>query len=532
MTETITIQQPENMPAVVIPETSRKLELSGISKSFGPVKANQNISLVVELAKIHGIVGENGAGKSTLMSILFGFYAADKGSVKIDNELVTIKNPQDAIARGIGMVHQHFMLVNTFSVLDNIILGVEKTFLLRETRRQARLKIDQIAREYEMEVDLDAIVGDLSVGLQQRVEILKALYRDADLLILDEPTGVLTPSEADHLFRILNQLRAQGKTIIIITHKLREIMAITDTVSVMRRGQMSDSIFTKDTNPKELARLMVGRDVNLEVNKAPASVGETVLSVKNLNYVNDDGIRKLNDISFNIRSGEILGVAGVAGNGQTELLEILAGMRPASSGNVNYQSHSLDISRKANPGQRRTRGIAHIPEDRHRRGLIKPFTTWENTAFGYHNFGKNSKSWGMANQAFMKEDAKDKMERFDIRPRNIELKAANFSGGNQQKIVVAREIDQSPKLMLIGQPTRGVDIGAIEYIHQQIIRMRDEGAAVLLVSVELDEILSLSDRVIVLLDGNVVGERNASETDDQDIGLLMAGINELGADNG
>ena len=523
MKKTTKEQQPES-PAVVIPEDKRKLELQGISKAFGPVKANENISLVVESGKVHGIVGENGAGKSTLMSILYGIYGADKGSIKINNQPIVIRSPQDAIAAGIGMVHQHFMLVNNFSVLDNIILGEEKDFVLKKTRDAAREKISRVAKEYEMEVDLDAIVGDLSVGLQQRVEILKALYRDADLLILDEPTGVLTPSEADHLFRILHQLKEQGKTIIIITHKLREIMAATDTVSVMRRGEMSPSIWTKNTNPQELAKLMVGRDVVLKVNKNPASPKDVVLAVQNLSVKNESGVQKLKNVSFEIRSGEILGVAGVAGNGQTELLEILAGMRAADQGQVTFEGEALDISKSARPAQRRRRGIGHIPEDRHKRGLVKPFKTWENTAFGYHDFPRYSASFGFANQGFMREDATDKMERFDIRPRNINLHATNFSGGNQQKIVVAREIDQAPKLMLIGQPTRGVDIGAIEFIHQEILRMRDEGAAILLVSVELDEILSLSDRVIVLLDGNVTGERLTAETSDQDIGLLMAGI--------
>ena len=531
MSASIDLQQP-GTPAVEISESSRLIELQDISKSFGPVKANDGIDLTVERGKIHGIVGENGAGKSTLMSILYGFYSADRGSIQINGQKKNIRNPQDAIAAGIGMVHQHFMLVAPFSVLDNIILGEEKSFILNKTRENARAKINALAEEYEMHVDLDAITGDLSVGLQQRVEILKALYREADLLILDEPTGVLTPSEADHLFRILDMLRAQGKTIIIITHKLREIMAITDTVSVMRRGQMSPSIWTKDTNPKDLATLMVGRDVVLKVDKKKAKPQSEVLRVDNLNVTNVMGVQKLKDLSFTIRAGEILGVAGVAGNGQTELLEILAGMAPAGSGEVFYFDEPLDVSKTAKPNQRRKRGIGHIPEDRHKRGLVKPFKTWENTAFGYHNFPRYSKKYGFADQKFMREDAADKMERFDIRPRNINLPAANFSGGNQQKIVCAREIDQAPKLILIGQPTRGVDIGAIEFIHKEIIRMRDEGAAVLLVSVELDEILSLSDRVIVLLDGAIVGEREASKTDVNDLGLLMAGIEEKEASNG
>ncbi len=516
-------QQPDT-PAVVIPAEERKLELIGISKSFGPVKANQGINLTVQRGTIHGIVGENGAGKSTLMSILYGFYSADKGEIKIDNKKVSIKNPQDAIKHGIGMVHQHFMLVDTFSVLDNIILGAEHGPILKSTRENARARIEHLEHEYEMEVDPDANTGELSVGLQQRVEILKALYRDADLLILDEPTGVLTPSEADHLFRVLNMLRDEGKTIIIITHKLREIMAITDTVSVMRRGKMSPSIYTKDTNPKELAKLMVGRDVVLRVPKEPSQPKDVVVSVQNLNCTNSRGVQKLKDVNFDIRAGEIVGIAGVAGNGQSELLEIIAGMRPADDGKVIYKGEELNITKSANPSQRRERAIGHIPEDRHRRGLVLKYRAWENAAFGYHNFPAYRGKFGAANQKYMRSDATDKMERFDIRPRNINLKASNFSGGNQQKIVVAREIDQRPDLLLVGQPTRGVDIGAIEFIHKELIRLRDEGAAILLVSVELDEILSLSDRVIVFLDGHLVGERITSDTNENDLGLLMAGI--------
>lgn len=500
------------------------IELRGISKSFGAVQANKNIDLKVKRGTIHGIVGENGAGKSTLMSILYGFYKADRGDVFIQGKRANITGPQDAIDLGIGMVFQHFMLVEPFSVLENIILGAEKSWRLRNTKQDARTRIETLAREYEMEVDPDSIVGDLSVGLQQRVEILKALYREADVLILDEPTGVLTPAEADHLFRILDSLRAEGKTIIIITHKLREIMAITDTVSVMRRGEMTGTVATSTTNVDELAKMMVGRDVDLRVDKTPAKVGEEILSVDKLNYVNSQGVKKLKDVSFSVKRGEILGIAGVAGNGQSELLEILAGMRPAKSGAVNYKNEPLLLTNKASPSNRREMGIAHIPEDRHRRGLVKPFRVWENTAFGYHNDDKYSGKFGAANQKFMRDDAADKMARFDIRPPNIELLAQNFSGGNQQKIVVAREIDADPDLLLIGQPTRGVDIGAIEFIHKEIIRMRDAGKAVILVSVELDEILALSDRILVLFDGAISGEKMAAETNDQELGLLMAGV--------
>jgi simple sugar transport system ATP-binding protein len=383
----------------------------------------------------------------------------------------------------------------------------------------------QLAQEYELEVDPDAVIEDLSVGHQQRVEILKALYRQAEILILDEPTGVLTPSEADQLFRILRRLREEGKTIILITHKLREIMDITDTVSVMRRGEMTATVKTSETNPQELAELMVGRKVLLRVDKAPAQPKEVVLEIDNLRVIDDAGVERVKGINLNLRAGEVLGIAGVAGNGQSELLEVLGGYQTAS-GKITVNGQEIDLTGKKSDGQsRRARGIAHVPEDRQSEGLIMDYAAWENVVFGYHG-DPQFQSGLFMNNAAIKEDAIGKMERFDVRPPNPRLMAKNFSGGNQQKIVVAREIERDPDILLVGQPTRGVDIGAIEFIHKQIIALRDRGKAILLVSVELDEVLSLSDRIAVMFDGQIMGERLPQNTDERELGLLMAGVTE------
>ncbi|WP_224813759.1 ABC transporter ATP-binding protein [Hasllibacter sp. MH4015] len=506
--------------------TAPAIELKGISKAFGPVQANKDISLSVAKGAIHGIVGENGAGKSTLMSILYGFYKADKGEIWINGKQTQIPDSQAAIRAGIGMVHQHFKLVENFTVVENVILGAEDGAMLRPSISKARKVLIDLEKEYGLEVNPDAIVEDLSVGHQQRVEILKQLYREADILILDEPTGVLTPSEADQLFRILGRLKEEGKTIILITHKLREIMDITDTVSVMRRGEMTATVKTAETSPAQIAELMVGRKVLLQVDKTPATPGEVVLDVRNLRVVDPTGVERVKSISFQIRAGEILGIAGVAGNGQTELLEVLGGMIPAQGGTVKLHGQEIDLTGRESDGQsRRMRGIGHVPEDRQVEGLIMPYEAWENVAFGYHHDPKYQ-SGPLMNNAAIKADCAEKMERYDVRPPNPRLPARNFSGGNQQKIVVAREMDRQPELLLIGQPTRGVDIGAIEFIHKQIIALRDAGKAVLLVSVELDEIMGLSDRIAVMFDGVISGERLPSETNEGDLGLLMAGVNE------
>ncbi|WP_370402336.1 ABC transporter ATP-binding protein [Sulfitobacter sp. JB4-11] len=517
--ETTAVRQETAAPAI---------ELKGISKAFGPVQANKDISIRVMPGTIHGIIGENGAGKSTLMSILYGFYKADKGEVFIGGKKTNITDSQAAIAAGIGMVFQHFKLVENFTVLENIILGAEDGAMLRPSLAKARKTLVDLAKDYGLNVEPDALVQDIGVGMQQRVEILKALYRQADILILDEPTGVLTPAEADQLFRILGRLRSEGKTIILITHKLREIMDITDTVSVMRQGEMTATVKTADTSPAELAELMVGRKVLLRVDKQPAQPGEVVLDIKDLHVFDDKKVERLRGVNLQVRAGEVLGIAGVAGNGQSELLEVLGGYA-TGTGQITLNSKPLDLSgREADGKTRRARGISHVPEDRQREGLIMAYQAWENTAFGYHD-APEYRSGILMNNAAIRADTAEKMARFDVRPPDATLAAKNFSGGNQQKIVLAREIERNPDLLLVGQPTRGVDIGAIEFIHQQIIALRDQGKAILLVSVELDEIMALSDRIAVMFDGQIMGERLPSETDEKELGLLMAGITDTDA---
>ncbi|NNF71013.1 MAG: ABC transporter ATP-binding protein [Rhodobacteraceae bacterium] len=505
-------------------DQSPAIELKGISKAFGPVQANKDISIRVMPGTIHGIIGENGAGKSTLMSILYGFYKADAGEIFINGNQTQIPDSQAAISAGIGMVFQHFKLVENFTVLENVVLGAEEGAFLKPSLAKARTLLTQLAAEYELNVDPDALIEDIGVGMQQRVEILKALYRQAEILILDEPTGVLTPAEADHLFRILRGLRDEGKTIILITHKLREIMDVTDAVSVMRRGEMTATVKTSETSPEQLAELMVGRKVLLRVDKKPAAPGATVMEVENLRITDDKGVERLKGVSLNVRAGEILGIAGVAGNGQSELLEILGGYAKGT-GSIRINGQELDLTGAHSDGQsRRARGIAHVPEDRQREGLIMDFMAWENVIFGYHHDPAYQKSPYLMDNAGIVAEAEGKMERFDVRPPNPRLTAKSFSGGNQQKIVLAREIERNPDLLLVGQPTRGVDIGAIEFIHQQIVALRDQGKAILLVSVELDEIMSLSDRIAVMFDGQIMGERDPAKTNQKELGLLMAGI--------
>jgi len=498
------------------------IELKGIDKSFGLVHANRNIDLKVRKGTIHGIIGENGAGKSTLMSILYGFYQADHGDILIDGSKVDIRDPNAAIAAGIGMVHQHFMLVENFTVLENIMLGAEESQILNAGITKARAELKRLEKEYALEVDPDAVIEELPVGIQQRVEILKALYRKADILILDEPTGVLTPAEADHLFRILQQLKEQGKTVILITHKLREIMAITDEVSVMRRGEMVATRTTTETSVEELAELMVGRRVLLRVEKGEAKPADVKLSVRNLTVRDSRGVTMVDDVSFDIRAGEIVGIAGVAGNGQSELLEAISGIRRAASGTVLLSGSAIDVTGDADPAALRKRGLAHVPEDRHHVGLVLKFDESENAILGYHDDPKYRKGFLLDVDA-IRADAEEKIAAYDIRPPNPRLKTANFSGGNQQKIVLAREMERGPEVLIIGQPTRGVDVGAIEFIHKRIIEMRDQGKAVLLVSVELDEIRALSDRILVMFAGRIVGERTPDASEGE-LGLLMAGV--------
>ncbi len=500
--------------------TSPAIELIGIDKRFGQVHANKDVNIAVAQGSIHGIIGENGAGKSTLMSILFGFYSADKGEIRVKGKPVKIKSSSDAIALGIGMVHQHFMLVDTFTVLENVILGVEGGALIGPALAKARAELQRLAHDYELDVDPDAIVGELPVGLQQRVEILKALFKGADVLILDEPTGVLTPDEADHLFRILAQLRAEGKTVILITHKLREIMAITDRVTVMRRGAVVANFETAKTNVAELADAMVGRHVLLRVEKKPATPGETVLEVKNVTWKDRKGITRVDNVSFSVRKGEIVGIAGVSGNGQSELLDVISGIVRPASGEVIFEGK--EIGHLADPAHVRDEGLAHVPEDRQHRGLIKNFDASESMILGWHRQEELGHGFRL-DRAKVIARAKSEMEGFDVRPPDPLLKSSKFSGGNQQKIILAREMLSNPDLLIVGQPTRGVDIGAIEFIHRRLIALRDEGKAILLVSVELDEIRSLSDRILVMFAGRIMGERGP-EADERDIGLLMAGV--------
>ena len=506
-----------------VAEVPPAIELRNISKAFGTVRANRDVCLTVRPGTIHGIIGENGAGKSTLMSILYGFYEADSGEIFIDGKLTPIRSSRDAINAGIGMVHQHFMLVDTMAVVENIMLGAESGAILTSSVAKARAELQRLERGYNLDVDPDALAGELPVGQQQRVEILKALYRGADTLILDEPTGVLTPAEADDLFRVLDTLRGQGKTIILITHKLREIMAVTDSVSVMRQGQMVATVKTADTSPEQLAELMVGRRVLLRVEKGPANPGKTLLEVRDLVVTDDLGVTRVKGVSLSVRAGEIVGIAGVAGNGQSELLESVTGMRDQKSGDVVLDGTPLSLAGDDGAHRARLAGVAHVPEDRQREGLVTQFAEWENAILGYEREPKYGKGL-MLDIAAAQQQAAEQVETFDIRPANVHLKTANFSGGNQQKIVLAREMSSDPQVLVVGQPTRGVDIGAIEFIHNQIIKMRDAGKAILLVSVELDEIRSLSDRIFVMFDGQIVGEADPATATEGELGLMMAGI--------
>ncbi|HHG89735.1 MAG TPA: ABC transporter ATP-binding protein [Devosia sp.] len=498
------------------------IDLRGVSKAFGPVQANKNIFMSVKRNSIHGIVGENGAGKSTLMSILYGFYHADAGEIFVNGAKVQIKDSSHALELGIGMVHQHFMLVDNFTVLENIILGAEGGFLLAKSLKAARDEMERLAKDYGLEVDPDALVEDLSVGQQQRVEILKALYRGAEVLIMDEPTGVLTPTEADHLFKIFEQLRAQGKTIILITHKLREIMAITDSVSVMRRGEIVTTLETSKTSPDNLAELMVGRRVEMDAQKTRGNPAKKVLEVKNLSMTDELGVPRVKNVSFDVRAGEIVGIAGVAGNGQSQLLEVISGMDEPLLGEIWINGSRVEFEGSRTAAHVRHLGLAHVPEDRLKTGLVAQFEEWENSILGYSEEPKYGPGQILSLRA-AREEADRRIEKFDIRPPNCRLKTANFSGGNQQKIVLAREMDRELDILVVGQPTRGVDIGAIEFIHKQIVAMRDAGKAVLLVSVELDEIRALSDRVLVMFDGKIVTELSP-DASEREFGLSMAGV--------
>ena len=499
------------------------IELRGVDKWFGAVHANRDVSLVVRAGSIHGIVGENGAGKSTLMRILYGYYQPDRGEILVRGRPAVIRSPHDALAAGIGMVHQHFMLVEPFTVLENVVLGVEGGFRLGAGMSRARAELSRLGRDYHLEVDPDARIADLGVGHRQRVEILKALYRGADLLILDEPTAVLTPQEADHLFRILASLRDEGKTVLLITHKLREIREATDVVTVMRQGAVVATVPTAETTAEQLAELMVGRKVSLRVDKAPARPGEPVLEVTDLVVEDGQGVERVKRVSLTVHRGEIVGIAGVAGNGQSELLEALAGIRPVTSGQIRLKAAPLPDASSRSPRRLRRLGLAHVPEDRQRMGLIIPFAAEESAILGYHAEPTYNGSVLLHRSAVVSSFERQVAE-YDIRPGDGALPTSAFSGGNQQKIVLARELDRHPDLLLIGQPTRGVDIGAIEFIHRRLVALRDAGKAIVLVSVELDEILALADRIVVMHDGHIVGELPRAAATERTLGLLMAGV--------
>ena len=500
------------------------LELSNINKSFGHVHANKNINLTINKGTIHGIIGENGAGKSTLMSIVYGLYQADSGTIKVSGKEINLKSPRDSIENGIGMVHQHFMLVENFTVLENIVLGFEGEIVFGKNLEKAKKDLKNLCDTYNLNVDLDSVIGDLSVGFRQRVEILKSLYRGAEIFILDEPTGVLTPQEVDELFKILRSLKEEGKTIVLITHKLNEIMDLTSEVSVMRQGEVVGHTQTENTNREKLAEMMVGRSVLLRINKSKTERGDVVFKVENLTVKDDLDVTRVKNVNLEIHAGEILGLAGVTGNGQTELLEALSGIRKVESGEIYLNGEKVsDSTEFLNPRELKEKGLAHVPEDRQRMGLVTDFKAYENLIFGYHDQEPYSKSSIMKDNKIL-DYSKKVMEEYDVRPRSPNLMTSNFSGGNQQKLILSRELNENPKILLVGQPTRGVDIGAIEFIHQRLIDMRDKGAAILLVSVELEEVLSLSDRIVVMFDGKIVGERVNKDVTDRELGLLMAGV--------
>ena len=500
------------------------LELRNITKRFGNVLANNRVNIKVTPGTIHAIVGENGAGKSTAMRIAYGFYRADEGEILVDGEVRVIATPHDAIELNIGMVHQHFMLVETMTVAENIVLGAEPGSAAALDLRGADTQIRSLSEEFRLYIDPHVFVESLSVGQQQRVELLKALYRQARLLILDEPTAVLTPQEVVEFFEILRQMRRQGKTVIIITHKLDEVLAISDEVTVMRDGRVVGELKTGETSAAELARLMVGRDVLLRVEKGEAKPGATVLRVRNLSLTARDETRRLDDISFDVRAGEIVGVAGVEGNGQTELIEAIAGLIEPSLITGEIQFEGGEISRLS-ARRRKEKGISHVPEDRHRRGLLLDFSVAENSILGVHYRRPAVAHLGgiLLDDEGIERRARQVIKDFDVRPDNPALPARSLSGGNQQKLIIGREFELNPKLLLVSQPTRGVDIGAIEFIHRKLVALRDAGCAVLLVSAELEEVTALADRLLVIRQGRIAGEVDPRQATMEEIGLLMTG---------
>lgn len=499
------------------------IETRELSKRFGAVRANDGISLQVGAGTVHGIVGENGAGKSTLLKMLFGFYHPDSGDILVNGEFVSFANPADAMTRGVGMVHQHFMLVEPFTVLENIILGAEGGRDLEKAKTDARTALIELEEKFGFDLPLDTPVEKLPVGVRQRAEILKALYKGAEILILDEPTAVLTPQECDQLFELVKLLKEQGKTILFVTHKLHEIMATTDDVTVIRAGKIVARRKTSESSCEELAELMVGAKVSREVERAGDTKANKRLELKNVTAENDQGHSALKNVSLDVTDGEVLGIAGVAGNGQTELLEVITGLRGLTDGTIVVSGDLVaDVNKKTDPIELRRMGMAHVAEDRLKTGVVESMTARENIILGYQReeeFVAN----GVLKLKEIATAADSYFETQDVRPRDPKLSIGSFSGGNQQKIVIARELAQDPQLMIIGQPTRGVDIGAVTKIHDQITELRNAGKAVLVVSADLDELMAISDRIAVMCEGEVTGIVPVEEADEKTLGLMMAG---------
>lgn len=497
------------------------IQMLGITKAFPGILANDNITLEVKKNEVHALLGENGAGKSTLMSVLFGAYNADSGKILINGKEENIKNPNVATELGIGMVHQHFKLVHNYTVTENIVLGREPRNAFGVLKlKDAEEKVAALSSQYGLSVDPKAKIEDITVGQQQRVEILKTLYSDSDIIIFDEPTAVLTPQEIDELMEIIRKLKQEGKTILLITHKLKEIKAVADRCSVLRRGKYIGTVDVDKVTEQELADMMVGRAVKFEIDKEPAVPGDVMLSVRNLNVKDGNGIQKIKDLSIDVRSGEIVGIAGVDGNGQSELLQGLCGLLPVESGEIILDGENItDLTIR----ERIEKGLGHIPEDRHKHGIVGDFSLSENIALKDYYTDRYVGKYGMLNAQAMDKTADELIEQFDVRAgQGHSTKAGSLSGGNQQKVIVAREISLSPKVLMIAQPTRGLDVGAIEYIRKRIIAERDKGRAILLVSFELDEIMNLCDRIATISKGQIVGIFNSGEVTEREIGLMMA----------
>lgn len=495
------------------------IEMRGITKVFPGTVANDNVNFELFRGETHVLLGENGAGKTTLMNQLYGLYHPDAGEIYVNGKLAKISNPNDAIKLGIGMVHQHFMLVHNFSVAENIVLGLEPKKGITVDIKKAIKNVEEISKKYGFSIDPNAIIEDISVGKQQKVEILKALYRGAQILILDEPTAVLTPQEIDELGIIIRNLEKEGKSVILITHKLKEVMSMSDRVTILRRGKVTGTVETKNTSIDNLAELMVGRKVNFTVDKKSMEIGREILKVENLIANDHRGLPAVNKLNLIVHAGEILGIAGVDGNGQSEFVEVLTGLRKPVSGKITLDG--ADIYGKA-PKEIINHGVGHIPEDRHKRGLILKYSLFENSILGRHHEAQFSNGIVM-NYKAIKDHCNKLIKEFDVRTPNADVTAASLSGGNQQKLIAAREITKDPILLIASQPTRGLDVGAIEYIHGRLVEERDKNKAVLLVSLELDEIMSLADRIAVIYDGKIVDILNRNDATEQKLGILMAG---------